>query len=120
MRFRVLGSLEVADAQIRAAKHRILLATLLLRANRPVSIAEIAERLWGNDLPEHPRRTIQIYVVRLRRELGNSDLIDAQPDGYRIRVADEQLDVTAFGALLGKADAARKSGDLRVELEFLI
>ncbi|TQM82539.1 transcriptional regulator [Saccharothrix saharensis] len=68
----------------------MLLATLLLRANRPVAVDDLVERLWDGDPPD-PRRaraTLQMAVTRLRQALGeanvertagNGDLADVPP-----------------------------------------
>src|ERR671936_249709 len=74
MEFRILGSLEVrADAGAvtpAGAKPRALLAMLLLHANEPVSVERLAIALWGDDAPAGAAKTIQVYVSRLRRALG--------------------------------------------------
>ena len=53
--FRILGPLEVVVdghvVPIGAAKHRTLLACLLLRANRVVSVDELVDRVWDGDTP---------------------------------------------------------------------
>ncbi len=52
MDLRILGPLEISDGARRiplgAPKQRALLATLILRANRPVPVKELAERIWGD------------------------------------------------------------------------
>jgi len=108
--FRVLGQLEVVtdgrSVPVVAAKQRTLLATLLLRANQPTSVACIAERLWRDDAPSNPRRAVHTHVTRLRDTLGeHRDLIRTQPDGYLIELDCDQLDLTVFGALLDRAMA---------------
>ena len=79
MEFRILGSLEVrADGglvAVRGAKPRGLLAVLLLHANEPVSAERLALALWGEDAPAGAVKTIQVHVSRLRRALGDPDVL---------------------------------------------
>jgi DNA-binding SARP family transcriptional activator len=110
MDFRLLGALEVqvADApvQLPAAKHRIVLASLLVRHNRVVSTDELYERVWDGDPPRGAKKTLQGYVARLRRNLG-ADLIETRPHGYLIRFPPAQLDVVQFHSLLEEAERVR-------------
>jgi DNA-binding SARP family transcriptional activator len=73
LEFRILGPLEVlhgADhVTVKAAKLRIVLAALLLNANRVVTVETLTDRLWGQDPPDGARSTLQNYVFRLRRLL---------------------------------------------------
>jgi DNA-binding SARP family transcriptional activator len=96
--FRLLGPLEAVDRGkpllIRSARHRELLAALLLRAGEMVTLDEFAEAVWGDRLPANPRKTIQAYVSRLRKLLRGAGLIEARPDGYVIMVAPEDFDVS--------------------------
>jgi DNA-binding SARP family transcriptional activator len=112
VRYGVLGPLEVTiDGQptaLPAAKHRIVLATLLLSANRPVSVDELAERLWGAEPPASAKATLQGYVLRLRRTLtaAGVDPLRTRPPGYLIEVAPEQLDLDRFKVLVAEAESA--------------
>ncbi|MFE2754410.1 hypothetical protein ACFXGA_20665 [Actinosynnema sp. NPDC059335] len=72
LRFNVLGPLEVwhgdALVPIPAGRARVLLATLLLGANQPVSADALVERLWqdGAPNPDRAKATLQMVVRRLR------------------------------------------------------
>ncbi|KAA2256554.1 tetratricopeptide repeat protein [Solihabitans fulvus] len=113
--FRLLGPLEVRldgrVAPVRAGKHRVLLAALLLRANRVVPIDELVERLWEDSPPARTRGTLQTYVMRLRQTLGDPSLIRTVPDGYQIRVPTSHVDVYAFADLAERGRLARNAGD---------
>jgi Transcriptional regulatory protein, C terminal len=71
--FRLLGPLEVVDGgqpvPIPSAKHRVLLAYLLVRPGELVTVDELAEVIWGDALPANPRTAVQTYVSRLRQRL---------------------------------------------------
>jgi DNA-binding SARP family transcriptional activator len=107
--FSVLGTVGVARGgqplRVGGTRLRTLLATLLLRANVPVSVESIGDRLWDQTSPAQVRRAVQIYVARLRRLLDERDLIRTDPGGYLIRVDEDQLDLLRFDALLDVAAA---------------
>ncbi|GAA3433604.1 BTAD domain-containing putative transcriptional regulator [Kutzneria kofuensis] len=115
MRYGVLGPLEVTidtePAALPAAKQRIVLAALLLSANRPVSVEELAERLWGEEPPASAKATLQGYVLRLRRTLtaAGVDPVRTRPPGYLIEVEPGQLDLDVFKALVAEAESAPAS-----------
>lgn len=111
MEFRVLGPLEVVDAgrvvPIPAAKLRTLLAALLLRADQPTSLGQLADQLWADVSPDNPRRAIQTYVTRLRQLLGDDGtLIETLYGGYQLHVRPGQLDLAQFEAKLVRAQAS--------------
>src|SRR5689334_23033012 len=57
--FRILGRLEVVvqehPVSVVAGRQRVLLASLLLRANEIVPIDELIDRLWGASPPRNAR-----------------------------------------------------------------
>jgi pentatricopeptide repeat protein len=115
--FGVLGPLRVVvGGEVRPIgprKHRILLASLLLRANRPVHIDELIDRLWPASPPKGARRTVQTYAMRLRRELGAAGrLIKTRPEAYSIELPKEHLDLGRFVELTARASRQRATGDL--------
>ncbi|UYM06285.1 AfsR/SARP family transcriptional regulator [Solicola gregarius] len=120
--YQVLGPLEVhrdgRPVEVTAGKLRIVLATLLLRSNRTVSIGELIDVLWDGADPNNARAIVQKYILRVRRILGD-DVIRTDLDGYRLVVADGQLDLLRFRGLLADADAASASGDPAAESRIL-
>jgi DNA-binding SARP family transcriptional activator len=116
----VLGPLEVAHVDGLGSRNlRTLLASLLLRPNRPVATADLTERLWAGPPPRAPLRVLQTNVVRLRHVLGH-DAIRTTPGGYRITVDTEDLDLLRFDRLLAAATGAepvREAAILRSALE---
>ncbi|MCK2236899.1 MULTISPECIES: BTAD domain-containing putative transcriptional regulator [unclassified Crossiella] len=103
--FGVLGPLLTPAGTIGAAKHRILLAGLLLRTGEPVSVEELTGQLWEFDPPAQPRAAIQTYVRRLRQSLGAS-VIRTSGRGYLAEVPPESVDVFRFRELVRSAEAA--------------
>jgi DNA-binding SARP family transcriptional activator len=112
MEFCLLGPLAVrcgdAVAAVPAGKQRVVLAALLLSANRVVPVEELAEALWGTGPPPSARVSVQNYVMRLRKALGpeGQSRIGTQPRGYVISVAADELDMARFEVLLGAARQA--------------
>ena len=98
--FRILGPLEVrADGravQLGGARPRAVLAVLALHANQPVSAERLAVALWGEDAPPSAVKTIQVYVARLRKAIGDPDALVTTPAGYRLRVRPGELDAEHF------------------------
>ena len=116
----MLGPLEVAQVDGLGSRNlRTLLASLLLRPNRPVSTADLTERLWAGEPPRAPLRVLQTNVVRLRHVLGR-DVIRTTPGGYRIAVDAEDLDLLRFERLLAAAvgvEPVREAAILRGALD---
>jgi DNA-binding SARP family transcriptional activator/Flp pilus assembly protein TadD len=123
VKFGLLGPLEVVDRgralQIPSAKHRTLLAGLLLRPGQVVTVDELAETIWGNTMPADPRRVLSTYVARLRRLLGKSGLIQTRPNGYVIDVTTGDTDAGRFELLLEQARGAADAGDRDAESAIL-
>ena len=74
LEFRVLGPLQVEKEgrllPLGGSKQRGLLALLLLDRNRVVSRDQLVDLLWGESPPASAANSIQIYVSKLRRLLG--------------------------------------------------
>ena len=94
---------------IPAAKHRVVLATLLMRPNEVVHTGALADRLWGDLRPPSAHKTIQGYVARLRRRLGEG-LIETRAPGYLAVVPPGSLDLQRFDQLVAEADRVTDPG----------
>ena len=121
--FRLLGPLEAIvggdPIRLAAQKPRALLALLLLDRNRVVATDRLVDELWGDAPPAQATKTLQVYVSQLRKELGPERLATRAP-GYELRVADGELDLDRFDALvrtgreqLAAGDAAAAASTLR-------
>jgi YVTN family beta-propeller protein len=99
---RLLGPLEVlADGRpvpIPRGLERALLALLALNAGRPVAVDRLVEELWEGGPPENAAKSVQIYVSRLRKSLGN-DRIETTTSGYVLRLDPQALDIARFESL---------------------
>jgi DNA-binding SARP family transcriptional activator/tetratricopeptide (TPR) repeat protein len=113
--FGLLGPLSVhlggVEVSVPPGKQRVVLAALLLKANRLVPLDELAEALWGPAPPATARVTMQNYVKRLRKSLGEGrGRIATQPGGYQVTVAAGELDLFRCEALLAAARSAARAG----------
>lgn len=90
-----------------AGSQQVVLACLLLRANQVVPIHELVEWLWEDEPPSDAWESAKAYVRRLRRTLEEPDLIAALPDGFRLTVPDNAVDLLRFRRLLQEAETLR-------------
>jgi DNA-binding SARP family transcriptional activator len=98
------------------AKQRVVLAKLLLQANRIVTLDAMIDALWDGAPPARARVTVQGYVSRLRQVLGDAaggPIITRQP-GYVLAVSAGELDVDRFTELYGQARSAVAGGAWRL------
>src|ERR1043165_4371380 len=115
MEFRILGPLELRDQRgpvpLPGTKPRAVLAVLLLHANSAVSAERLAQALWGYEAPQRAVKTVQVHVSRLRKALGDEQLIEPSPAGYRLRVEPGDLDADRFERLAADGRRALAAGD---------
>lgn len=122
--FGVLGPLRVVvegkDVDLDQPMLRRLLAVLLCDANSPVSAEALAESLWESSPPASARKTLQLYVHRLRKKLGDPARIVHGPAGYRLVVRPGECDADEMRQLVANAhatvDPGRRAGVLRKAL----
>jgi DNA-binding SARP family transcriptional activator len=119
MDFRLLGPLEVVEndrpVALGGGRQRALLAVLLLHANEIVSTDRLLDELWGQRPPPTAGKIVQVYVSRLRKQLGHDRLVTRSP-GYVLRVDRSELDLGRFERLVaeaGRADAPSAASTLR-------
>src|SRR3984885_15201644 len=106
MRFRLLGPLEVRAGEgwqgIGAPKGRSGLAALLINAGQIVPADVLISEVWGDTPPETATNLISIYVLRLRRLLGEADsgLLVTRAPGYQPRLAPTDTDAQLFETMV--------------------
>ncbi|WP_066951920.1 AfsR/SARP family transcriptional regulator [Microtetraspora fusca] len=118
--YRVLGSLDVRFAgrtlRIGGPKPRMLLATLLLDANRTVGTELLVEVLWPRARPRSAVANLRTYASALRAALAPSGAgLRARPGGYAVEVEPPELDLLIFEELVERArrDPAGAGSHLR-------
>jgi DNA-binding SARP family transcriptional activator len=122
MEFRILGPLEVLELDVAqplgAAKQRAVLAILILHRGELVSADRLADELWGERPPATAAKTLQGYISRLRKTLGD-DLLRTQGHGYVLMLPSGVLDLEQFERLAGEGRAALSDGDTPTAAERL-
>ena len=120
--FRILGPLEVEDegrlVPLGGSKQRAVLAILLLHCGEVVSVDRLVDELWGERPPDTATKTVQVYVSRLRKELGQDRLL-TRGGGYLLDIEPDQLDAERFQRLTAEGGAALERGDARSASELL-
>ena len=114
MEFGILGPLVVrSDAGamvLGGARPRAVLAVLLLHPNESVSAERLAVALFGEDAAAGTVKTVRVHVSRLRRALGDPEVLTTTTDGYRLRVHPDELDAERFERLTGDGQEALRAG----------
>jgi DNA-binding SARP family transcriptional activator/tetratricopeptide (TPR) repeat protein len=102
----LLGPFEVAldgrPVSVPRGRQRALLASLALKPSRVVSMETLVDHVWGDEPPRNPRNGLQVHVRRLRAVLGD-DTIRTEGVGYRLDVADDDVDAVRFTQLIAAA-----------------
>ena len=123
MELRILGPLEVAGengpVDLRAAKHRRLLAALTLARGQACTADALVEAVWGVSPPASARKLLQVYVSQLRKALPSREAVVTRPSGYALRREDVVLDADRFERLLDDAVEALVQGNPSLTLSQL-
>jgi hypothetical protein len=106
----LLSRVAYRGREITGPRLRGLLALLASEPRTGCGTARLVDGLWPDDQPENPTKALQILVSRIRAQLGDG-VVARTPTGYRLAVAEEQIDAAAV--LLHAAEAARhtRAGD---------
>ena len=111
MRINVLGPLEVVvdgdRLTLGGPQQRLVLATLISRADAPVPTDSLINALWRDeDPPTRARKTVQVYVANLRKELGGEEApIEPAAGGYVLRTGAATVDAVDFEATVSATGA---------------
>ncbi|WP_240205003.1 AfsR/SARP family transcriptional regulator [Streptomyces tsukubensis] len=108
--FRILGPLHVQgpDGQVRIppGRQEVILAALLLEANRVVSTDYLVDLIWEDEPPDTARTQVQICVSRLRKLFAGRSVaaaITTRPPGYVLTTEDGSVDAALFARWIGDA-----------------
>lgn len=117
MEFGILGPLTIRGEDgartVTAAKQRVILAVLLLRAGQAVPVESLTELLWNGRPPASAMLSLRNYIMRLRRSLGAAGgRILSRDGGYLIEVAEDELDLLRFNRFRKEGADAFERGDL--------
>lgn len=96
--------------EVTAPRLRGLLALLAGDLRTGCSTERLVAGLWPDELPERPGKALQVLVSRARAQLG-ADVLASTPTGYRLTLAEDQVDSSALlRHAAASADRAR-AGD---------
>lgn len=116
--FQLLGPLQVwgKDGPLRVppGRQEVILAALLLEANRVVSTNYLVDLIWEDNPPETARTQVQICVSRLRKLLAGADTtvaISTRPPGYVLHTDAGNVDSLLFIGLVARARRLRDEGE---------
>jgi DNA-binding SARP family transcriptional activator/tetratricopeptide (TPR) repeat protein len=115
VQFGLLGPLEVVydgeRLELGRPKQRVVLAALLIRANRVVSLDRFAEVLWPAAPAGRSMGSLPVYIANLRRLLEPDrpartppERIVTHPPGYLLRIAHGEYDAADFETLAAQGN----------------
>ncbi len=121
MRFNILGPVEVRSGDelldLGGPKQRAVLAVLVLRVGRVVTVDRLVDELWGDEPPARALGTLQAYVSNLRRVLEPgraprtpATVLASRPPGYVLQVLDDDVDAVRFERGVTRAQALLAAG----------
>jgi DNA-binding SARP family transcriptional activator/ABC-type transport system substrate-binding protein len=112
LEFRILGPVEALHEGrpigLGGTKQRALFALLLLARGRPVTSERLIEAVWDGSPPDTAQKSVQVYVSRLRKALGEERIV-TRDRGYVLVVEPGELDLDRFEALLAEASGTAPS-----------
>lgn len=130
MRYEVLGPVRAwrdgAVLNLGPSQRRVILAVLLLHANRPMSREQLIDAVWGEAVPKYAANLLQKNISALRRQLEPSrpgrtpsELLVWTDAGYLLTVPAGDLDLQTFDRDVACAREARAKGDRHKAAETL-
>ncbi|MHC5256699.1 ATP-binding protein [Streptomyces sp. UC4497] len=96
--------------EVTAPRLRGLLALLASEPRTGCSTERLVAGLWPEELPQHPGKAVQVLVARARAQLG-ADVIVSTPTGYRLGLADDQVDSSALLRYAAVCAERARAGD---------
>ncbi|GAA4483535.1 ATP-binding protein [Microbacterium panaciterrae] len=113
-RIGVLGPVRIADRDAGGAPMRALLAALVIAGRGATrSVATLADDIWGEDGPQHPKAALQTLVSRARA-LAGADAILSVPGGYALGTDD--TDLADARGMLARASTLAETDPRRCEM----
>jgi DNA-binding SARP family transcriptional activator/tetratricopeptide (TPR) repeat protein len=123
LRFELLGPMRAwqgdTELNLGPVQQQVVLAALVLNANRPVGRDQLIDAVWGPDAPAYAVNLLQKHVSALRRILDPvrsarepSKLLSWTGAGYLLTMPADHIDIEMFDREVRRARAARATGDL--------
>jgi DNA-binding SARP family transcriptional activator/tetratricopeptide (TPR) repeat protein len=123
--YRLLGELEIGEdgrlVDLPTGPTLLLLAVLLLNANRTMSKHDLIRAAWGHEGTAEAQLHKRVMAVRdLLAEIGRRDHVKTRPRiGYELRAAEDDVDTLVFGRLVRDAEQAGARQDAETEIGLL-
>lgn len=122
MQLQILGPLEILDEHgdrvfVSGQKRRALLAALVVRAGRTLSMERLTEELWGAEPPANATNALQAHVGRLRKAIESacgSDRLVTRAPGYSLVLHEGETDAEEFAATVAGARGMAPEGAIPV------
>lgn len=103
VKFQALGPLHIdrdgADVTPPGRVQRLVLAMLLVHANRAVPTGSFIDAVWPDEPITSAQARLPLTVHRIRTRLDDPARLSFAPGGYVLHVADDESDVAAFDRL---------------------
>ncbi|MEU4424687.1 BTAD domain-containing putative transcriptional regulator [Actinoplanes sp. NPDC024001] len=106
----LLSRVSFRGREITGARLCGLLALLAGDLRTGCGVGRLVQGLWPDEQPANPAKALQILVWRARSQLG-ADVIVRTPAGYRLALAEEQVDAAAVLVRAEQAAACARAGD---------
>jgi len=112
----ILGPVELVGEEpvsLGGVKERCLLAVLAVHCGQAVSTGCLVDALWADAPPRTATKTLQNYVLRVRRALARAGgpAIATLPAGYSLRAAPGVVDAMLAESLIGEGRRKMAAGD---------
>ncbi|MCX4696214.1 AfsR/SARP family transcriptional regulator [Streptomyces sp. NBC_01408] len=124
--FRILGPLQVTGqggpVRIPPGRQEVILAALLLEANRVVSTDYLVDLIWDDEPPDTARTQVQICVSRLRKLFTKAAIaaaITTRPPGYVLKTEGDLVDAAVFARKVADARTLGRQGGTAEAVELL-
>ena len=108
VQIRLFGGVGATDddsspVDVGPAKCQTLLAALALSVGETVSMSRLVDLVWGDESPRTAERTLQSYVARVRRGLGQDSIVRSG-GAYRLALDRDDVDTARFQRHLEMGD----------------
>ena len=105
-----LGAVSIDGHGTLSPRERSVLAALSLYRASVLTPSQLADALWSGEPPSTWPKQVQASVSRLRKVLG-SGAIETTSAGYRLLLADEDLDTDRFEQLVARGRGLMAAGE---------
>ncbi len=109
----LLDGVRWRGARVIGDRAQTLLAVLALHGRAGAGDRQLIEELWRDEPPANPTKALQVVVSRTRAATC-ADAVVRTARGYRLGLADEQVDALLLGDLVRRARGALGEGEAAV------